>query len=384
MSASIGMLDQIREVSKAKVDVICDLAVRICQVPSPTGMEEERAHFVGALLEGRGYSPEYDDVGNVYTRRGQRGGPVILVDAHLDTVFSASTEIEAFRDGDVLRGPGIGDNCLSIAASLALLDILDELDVETELDVVVAATVGEEGLGNLRGARAAVERYHKRSELAGHLVLDGKIGLVTHIAVGSNRWNVTVRGPGGHSFAAFGLPSAIHGLGRIIAAIADLDVPEDPKTTFNVGLIEGGTSVNTIAPTASAVIDMRSTDAGALEKLSARVEEIIATLPGKGLESTIEVVGERPAGMRPLDDPLVQLAFETLEWFGYEPEGHSASTNMNIPISLGIPTVCIGISDGQGTHTVNEYIPIAPIADGMAQLVRLTIDGAKILASVRT
>lgn len=380
MALSNEMLEAIRRQSAERLDEVCDLAVRICNVPAPTGQEQERARFVAELLRERGYEPEIDEVSNVYARRGNRGGPVMLVDAHLDTVFPAGTEIDARREGDWLYGPGVGDNSLSIAAMLVMLDILDDLGIETAIDLVATATVGEEGLGNLKGARAAVDRYQERGELAGHLVIDGHLGRVVHVAVGSNRWNVTVTGPGGHSFGAFGTPSAIHGLGRIIAAIADLEVPSDPKTTFNVGTISGGTSVNTIAASATALIDMRSVDAGELEKLSNAVREIIETAPGPGLETEIEVVGERPAGSMPKDAPFAQLAAEAIRWVGLTPEFQASSTNMNIPVSRGIPTICVGISHGERTHTIHEQVPVAPIPAGLAQLTRLAVEAAEMLS----
>lgn len=381
MTLSAETLERIQAESQARVDDVCDLTVRICAVKSPTGAEGVRAEFVASLFRERGYEPEIDEVSNVYVRRGTGSGPVLLVDAHLDTVFPASTEIKPYRDGEYLYGPGIGDNSLSVASMITLFDVLDDMGIETPIDLVAVGTVGEEGLGNLRGARAAVERYQQSGELAGHLVVDGKIGGITHVAVGSNRWKVTVNGAGGHSFGAFGIPSAIHGLGRIIAAIAELEVPADPKTTYNVGLIEGGTSVNTIAASATAIIDMRSTSADELAKLSAKVKEIIETRPGPELTAEIEVVGERPAGMTPKDAPLVKLAAETLAWLGYDPEYRSSSTNMNIPVSVGVPAVCIGISDGQRTHTVHEHVPITPIPTGLAQLIRLTLESAEELAT---
>lgn len=379
MALTKDLLKNIREASASRIDDVCQLTIDICNVPAPTDAEQDRAEFVAGLLRQRGYEPEIDSVSNVYARRGTKGGPALLIDAHLDTVFPAGTEINARREGNWLYGPGIGDNSLSLAAMLTTFDILDALEIETDIDLIAAATVGEEGLGNLKGARAAVDRYQERDELAGHLVIDGHLGRVVHVAVGSNRWLLTVNGPGGHSFGAFGTPSAIHGLGRIIAAIADIKVPANPKTTFNVGTISGGTSVNTIAPSASALIDMRSTDADELEKLSAKVRKIIETKPGKGLESVIEIVGERPAGGMPEDAPMARLAADAIRWVGLNPEYQASSTNMNIPVSRGVPTICVGISRGERTHTIHEHVPIGPIPDGIAQLVRLTVEAAAML-----
>src|SRR5947209_16388558 len=240
-----SMLSQIRTTTARRTEAVAELARRICEVPAPTGNEWERARLVAALWRERGYTPEIDAVGNVYIRRGRyENGRVLMLLAHTDTVFPATTAISVERQGDILRGPGIGDNSVNVAAMISALDVLDELGKETDADIVAVADVGEEGLGNLLGARTAVERY--RDHVGAVIAVDGKLGKITHIAVGSKRWRISVRAPGGHSYGAFGTPSAIHGLGRIIAAIADLQVPREPKTTYNVGIIEGGTSVNTI------------------------------------------------------------------------------------------------------------------------------------------
>jgi acetylornithine deacetylase/succinyl-diaminopimelate desuccinylase-like protein len=352
--------------------------MRICAVPSPTHAERQRAEFVAGIFRELGYEPEMDDVDNVYARRGDKGGKVVLVLAHTDTVFPAGTPIEVRRDERYLYGPGIGDNSSNLAGMLTALQILDELNIATETDIIFCADVGEEGLGNLRGARAAVERY--RDQLGAVVVLDGRIGRVTISGVGSLRWRVTVRGPGGHSFGAFGTPSAIHGLSRIIASIADIEVPKDPKTTYNAGIIEGGTSVNTIAASASMILDMRSADADELQKLADTVRAIIERAPGEGLTTEIELLGERPAGSQPADHPLIQIAVEASRWAGHPPELQASSTDLNIPVSFGIPGVCVGTSIGEGTHTVNEQIQIEPFADGVAQVTRLLIDASSWVA----
>jgi acetylornithine deacetylase/succinyl-diaminopimelate desuccinylase-like protein len=202
---------------------------------------------------------------------------------------------------------------------------------------------------------------------------------VTRGAVGSKRWRIIVRGPGGHSYGSFGRPSAIHGLGRIIAALADnLQVPADPKTTFNVGVIEGGTSVNTIAADASALLDMRSIDVHMLDQLAEQARQIIEQKAGAGLRVEIEVLGERPAGERSLSDPLVQLAGETLRWLGIEPRYGSSSTDANIPISLNIPSVCVGVTYGEHAHTLQEYFLVPPLALGLAQVGRLCIEASQL------
>jgi tripeptide aminopeptidase len=380
MSLTSYELDHLRSLAATQADVVVELTQRICAVPAPTGDERQRGELVAGLLRERGYTPEVDEVGNVYVRRGQKSDkPVLMVLAHLDTVFPHATPLKIVRDGDILRGPGIGDNSLSVAAMLGILDILDQLGQQTDVDLVAVANVGEEGLGNLRGARAAVERYRKR--LGAVIAIDGNLGHITHVAVGSQRWRITVRGPGGHSYGTFGRPSAIHGLARIIAAIAELPVPQSPKTTYNVGIIEGGTSINTIAAQATALLDLRSIDVAALERLAEQVREIVKQRAGAGLQAEIEVLGERPAGSRSQSDPLVQLAARTLTWLGIEPEYGASSTDANIPISLNIPAICVGVTQVRQVHTLEERLSIPPIRDGLAQLVRLCIEAGTLIAA---
>jgi len=373
------MLKQLRTIARNQTEAVATLAQRICEVPAPTGDERRRAEFVAALWRERGYTPEIDAISNVYVRRGKRNtGPTLLLLAHIDTVFPATTPITVTRDGDIMHGPSIGDNSVSVAAMISLFALFDELKLETDSDIIAVANVGEEGLGNLRGARAAVERYH--DELGAVIAIDGRLGAIVNTAVGSQRWRITVRGQGGHSFGSFGQPSAIHGLGRIIAAIADLEVPKEPKTTFNVGLIEGGTSVNTIAATASAILDLRSTDIAALNQLATRVQAIVKQRVGQGLQTEIEILGERPAGAFDQSEPLAQLAGTTLKWLGIKPIYVASSTDANIPISMHIPAVCVGVTYAGRPHTLEEYIEVPPIANGLAQLLRLVIEACTLIA----
>jgi len=277
----------------------------------------------------------------------------------------------------------VGDNSLGVSAMLGVLQILDGLTIETDADIIVVATVGEEGLGNLGGIRAAVERY--RADLGAVIAVEGhNLGRVTHAGVGSTRWRVRVTGPGGHSWGAFGKPNAIHGLSRIISEIARLEVPSDPKTTYNVGTIQGGTSINTIAPDASALVDMRSVDARALRQLVDQIGEIVATSVEDGLTSDVDVLGERPAGVCPRTHPLVVAAGDVLRQLGFDPVFDASSTDANIPISLGIPAVCIGITHGGLGHTTSEFIEVPPIATGLTQLALLSIAAASVVAGSRS
>jgi len=267
-------LSQIHAAAVRRTEAVAELARRICEVPAPTGHEWERAQLVALLCQDHGYAPEIDAVGNVYISRGKREhGPVLMLLAHTDTVFPPTTPIRVERQEDILRGPGIGDNSVHVAAMISVLGILDELERELEAEIVAVANVGEEGLGSLLGARVAVERYRQR--LGAVIAIDGDLGNLVHVAVGYKRWRIRVSGPGGHSYSDFGTPSAIHGLGRNIAAIAQLEVPQQPKTTFNVGLIEGGTSINTIAAQANALLDVRSTDMATLDQVAEQVRRLI-------------------------------------------------------------------------------------------------------------
>jgi tripeptide aminopeptidase len=382
LSQSQRHVERVRSAASDVLDLVVQRTIDICEVPAPTGSEHNRAAFVARLLAAQGYAPETDDIGNVYARRGNRGGKLVMLAAHTDTVFPLPTDVTVHRENGRLRGAGVGDNSLGVAAMLGTLDVLDRLAIETDADILVAATVGEEGLGNLRGIRAAVERH--RDELGAVIAVEGhNLGRVTHAGVGSTRWRVRVTGPGGHSWGAFGKPSAIHGLAQIVSRIAEIEVPRDPKTTFNVGTIEGGTSVNTIAADASALIDMRSIDSAALRRLVDRVGDVVSTAADDDLTVDIEVLGERPAGTCPRSHPLVSAAGEVLRKVGFEPIFDASSTDANIPISLDIPAVCIGITHGGQGHTTREFIEIAPVVSGLTQLSLLAVAAAQVVAGKR-
>ncbi len=358
----------LRRLAAASVGPVCDWAEKICLVPSPSYEERERAEIVAGLFKQSGLAPEIDEMGNVFARRvGTGAAKSLMLAAHTDTVFPRNTEITVRRTDGEMIGPGIGDNSLGVAGMLGLVSILDQAGIETPGDILFVANVGEEGLGNLRGIRAMVDRFE--DELGGVIAIEGhNVGRITHMAVGSKRIRVTVDGPGGHSWGAFGQPSAIHELAKIVTQISQLQVPSDPKTTFNVGLIEGGVSVNTIAPRASAVIDMRSVDPDSLDRLADQVERIISSRNGDPIRTQIEVLGERPAGQTDASAKIVVTAIQILKEIGLEPELNASSTDANIPISRGIPAICVGLTYGTGAHRVEESIEIAPIEMGMLQL----------------
>jgi acetylornithine deacetylase/succinyl-diaminopimelate desuccinylase-like protein len=361
----------LRRLADEAVPAVADLAEQICLIPAPSYEETERAHFVAAELERRGLETDIDEVGNVYARRTGRGEqPSLMLAAHTDTVFPRETPLTVTRRDGELVGPSIGDNSLGVAAMLELLSLLDRARIETPGDLLFVANVGEEGLGNLRGIRAAVDRY--AGELGGVIAIEGhNLGRVTHMGVGSKRIRAIVHGPGGHSWGAYGEPSAIHELCAAVAEMLRISVPSDPKTTFNVGIIEGGVSVNTIAPRASAVIDMRSVDPEALARLASEVERIVLGRATALIRTEIEVLGERPAGRVSPSAPIVQAAADILTRLGIEPTLNASSTDANIPIARGIPAICVGVTRGSGTHRVEESIQLQPIGLGMLQLALL-------------
>jgi tripeptide aminopeptidase len=355
-------------------DDVADLAEAICRVPAPPYKEEQRAAFVAELFRERGYSPEIDAEGNVVVRRKGRGeAPAIMLLGHIDTVFPEGTEIDVRRHNGRMTGPGIGDNSLGAASLLGIAMALDALEEQTAGDLLLVANVGEEGLGNLRGARAAVDAFE--SELGAVVAVEGQsLGRVTSGGVGSKRIKVTVRGPGGHSWGAFGKPSAIHSLGHIIHEIDRLSVASDPKTTYNVGVIDGGVSVNTIAPEATAIIDMRSVSEDSLANLASQVEAIIEAQNTDEISTEIEVLGERPAGQTPESEPIVQTAIEIHRRLGMDPYTDASSTDANVPIARGIPAVCVGVTRGEGAHRIEESIEIEPISQGLTQLLLLVTE----------
>ncbi|MFN8482731.1 MAG: M20/M25/M40 family metallo-hydrolase [Anaerolineae bacterium] len=355
-------------------------AITICEIPAPTFHEAERGAWVAQQFQALGLADvDTDEVGNVYGRRpGARGGPGILLAAHLDTVFPAGTPIAVRRAYNRLYAPGLVDNSIAVAALLALARALDAAQVATDGDIWLVATVGEEGLGNLRGIRAACDRLGER--VAAAVAVEGQgLGRVYTGAIGSRRYKITVRAPGGHSWGDFGARSAIHELFKLGAAIACLEVPTSPKVSYNIGVIGGGTSVNTIAEEAHCLLDMRSGDPLALADIEARimalVEEARAT-PDVVVET--QLIGDRPAGSLPEDHPLIQAAVGALKALGADDLGFpiiftEGSTDANIPLSRNIPATCIAITTGGGTHTLGEFLDPEPVALGLKQLALLTL-----------
>lgn len=346
-----------------------DQQVSLCEIPAPPFGEAARGAEFKRRLEALGLSAvRIDSVGNVIAERAGRAGTGrrtrVVLSAHLDTVFPESTDVRVTREGTVLRGPGIGDDCRGLAVVLAVVRALQQAGLETQGDIVFVGTVGEEGPGNLRGVRHLFDRQ-SAGRVDYFISIDGTGLGLTSRAVGSHRYRVTYRGPGGHSYGAFGMPNPIHALGRAIAHMADIQVPAQPKTTFNVGVIAGGTSVNSISATGVMDVDLRSESAEALDSLDARFRRAVAAAlneeharwPGSDvrLTATIEATGVRPAGAQPDSVRIVRVAQSAAQALGFGGPTQASSTDANWPMSLGVPAITMdGGGDGRGAHSLSE------------------------------
>ncbi len=383
--ASPERIEAVRAAAEAVTPDVLELTALISAVPSPTGEETAKSLLVERLFATAGLATERDAIGDVVGvipgRQPSRVGTSrLVVAAHIDTVFPIGTPLEVKRSADRLTGPGVGDNSVAVAAAIKLADLLRIADEVPAVDVLLTGNVGEEGLGNLRGIR---EVLASRSDIDAVVALEGhNLGRVTHVAVGSRRFRITVKGPGGHSWGDFGRPNAIHGLSRLIAELDAIPLPRSPKTTLNVGMINGGVSVNTIAPEASCLLDLRSIDESALRRLSDRVTRLVdRSNRGDSVVYAAESIGERPAGVVAADSQIVQIAASTLAVLGLEPSFDASSTDANVPIAAGIPAVCIGLTTGGNVHRVDEFIDLEPVAKGVAQLALLTLALAESLSA---
>jgi len=382
--ASPERIEAVRAAADAVTPDVLELTALISAVPSPTGEETAKSLLVERLFATAGLATERDAIGDVVGvipgRQPSRAETSrLVVAAHIDTVFPIGTPLEVKRTADRLTGPGVGDNSVAVAAAIKLADLLRIAGEVPAVDVLVTGNVGEEGLGNLRGIR---EVLASGSDIGAVVALEGhNLGRVTHVAVGSRRFRIVVKGPGGHSWGDFGRPNAIHGLSKLIAELDAIPLPRSPKTTLNVGMISGGVSVNTIAPEASCLLDLRSIDESALRRLSDRVTRLVdRSNRGDAVVYAAEPIGERPAGVVAADSPIVQIAASTLAALGLEPSFDASSTDANVPIAAGIPAVCVGLTTGGNVHRVDEFIDLEPVPNGITQLALLTLALAESLS----
>ncbi|MFN2153406.1 MAG: M20/M25/M40 family metallo-hydrolase, partial [Anaerolineales bacterium] len=352
------------------VEKLLDLAIQIQQIPAPTFKEGNRAVFIQDLFIQESLSDvEIDILGNVYARLpGERDVRPVVVSAHSDTVFPLVTNLKNTQEKGKIYGPGIGDNSLGVAGLFGLLWALRENKITLPGDLWLVANVCEEGLGDLKGMRSVVERFGDRP--LAYLILEGMAyGEIFHRGLGVQRYRITAQTEGGHSWADYGFPSAVHDLAAFVTKLTALELPENPRTSLNVGIISGGTSINTIAAEAHLELDLRSTDPAALQNLVVEVEALVAAADRPSVKFEAEIIGQRPAGSIPENHPLVKLAVQTLEAQGMRAHLNIGSTDANIPLSQGLPAICIGLTHGRGAHTTGEFIYTDPLQKGVEQVL---------------
>ena len=385
-------LRPVLESIKANNEWVLGQQISICEIPAPPFKEAARAAEYKRRFEALGLrNVRIDAEGNVLGERpGSGKGPTVVIAGHLDTVFPEGTDVKVERTGTRLKSPGIGDDCRGLTVLLAVARALNEHKVQTNGTIIFVGNVGEEGPGNLRGVRHLFDK-ELRGKIDYFISVDGAGLDVTSRAVGSHRYRVTYHGPGGHSYGAFGIPNPIHALGRAMAKIADLQVPRTPKTTFNVGIIGGGTSVNSIATDASMDVDLRSESADALNKLDAEFRAAVqhalaeenARWPGDRarLSVRIDTIGIRPTGTQADTAHIVRTALETARLLGFSPRTDASSTDANIPISLGVPGITIdGGGRGGGAHAPEEWYDDGPngyLGPQWAALLVTTLAGVR-------
>jgi tripeptide aminopeptidase len=342
--------------------------IRLTEIPAPEYHEAARGEYLKQLLEANGMAVHVDDTGDVFGERpGSDPSGVILVAAHLDTVFPAGTDVRVKRTGTRLNAPGISDNGAGLAALVGVARALSESRIRTTKTIVFAGDVGEEGEGNLRGIRALVQHYGSR--LFAVIAVDGpSTEHITTQGIASRRFEITITGPGGHSWSDFGTPNPITALSRAIVRFSAIRLPDDPRSSFNFGVIDGGSSVNSIPAKASVKVDLRSEDDGQLNRMETALRDAIqagvrdemaaarTSASEDSLHATFRSLGVRPAGELPGNSPLLQTIRDVDRYLGNRSRLERSSTDANVPLSLGIPAVALGGGGrGGGSHTLGEW-----------------------------
>ncbi|MFL5606407.1 MAG: M20/M25/M40 family metallo-hydrolase [Gemmatimonadaceae bacterium] len=394
-SRAIGVPELFERLAPARAQLaaaderVVGTQIALSEIPAPTGAEEARGASVAARFRALGlHDVRTDDVGNVTgQRRGVSNDAPVLVCAHLDTVFPIDTTVAVARDGRQLAGPGIVDNSRGLAAMLALAETIDGTSLRTRRPILFAATVGEEGAGDLRGAKHLFA--HLERTPAACIALDGAgDDRIVHRALGARRYRVTFQGAGGHSWASFGVPNPVHAAGAGAAKLASLALPRVPRTTLSVCRIGGGISVNAIPEEAWLEIDLRSACSSTLDDCAAEIqqcmraaarEENVRRSPGTSpLTFTLTTIGHRPCGELPREHPLVRAAAAATYAIGRTPELVTASTDANVPISLGVPAIAIGAGGrGGGVHTPAEWYDNTDGTLGVARALTVVMAAAE-------
>jgi acetylornithine deacetylase/succinyl-diaminopimelate desuccinylase-like protein len=343
--------------------------IRVCEIPAPPFKERDRGHYIAARFAELGLADAHiDSAGNVIGfYRGESEEPLLALSAHIDTVFPEGTDVRVRRVGSRLCAPGIADDAAGLAALIGLIQILNSAEIRLRGSIAFVATVGEEGEGDLRGARHLFSEGRLAGRVSAFVSFDGTtVEFITHQALGSRRYRVTFKGPGGHSWGDFGVVNPVHALGRVVARLADYRAPQEPRTTYNIGRVEGGESVNVIPRSASMDVDLRSVSDLELSRLeefllasvdrATRDENAARGASVNKLQAELTMIGNRPSGETPRESPLVRLAIEASRAMGVTPILNRASTDSNIPISLGVPAITIGAGGVSGdSHRLSEW-----------------------------
>ena len=361
--------------------------VALTEIPAPPFKEQARAKAYLEMLRRQGLSDvEIDAEGNAMgVRKGTAGGSMVAVLAHLDTVFPEGTDVKVKRQGTRLMAPGVGDNTRGLALMLAVVRAMQAGRFQTTSDVLFVGNVGEEGEGDLRGVKYLLRQGKYKDRIKQFIAIDGgDQSSITNGGVGSLRYRVTFKGPGGHSYGAFGLVNPAFAMGEAIAKFSRMHVPVEPRTTFNVGVVSGGTSVNSIPSEVSMDVDMRSESCAELKKVNdaflALVRQAVdgengarSTREGK-IEADPKLIGDRPCGETPLTSPIVQTATAVVKAFGLTPRYSISSTDSNVPMNMGIPAVTIGRGGPGGrAHAPDEWTDVERKGSVEAIKVAMTI-----------
>jgi tripeptide aminopeptidase len=365
-------------------DWLSDQQIHLTEIPAPEFKEAPRAEYLKQIFEAAGLKVQLDKIGNVIAERpGSDANSVILLAAHLDTVFPSGTDVHVKRHGNRLTAPGIADNGAGLAALAGLARAFAESRIQTTKTIVLAGDVGEEGEGNLRGIRALVESYGSR--LAAVIALDGaSTEHITTQGIASHRFEIAITGPGGHSWSDFGAPNPITALSRGIVKFSAQPVPDDPRSSYNFGMIEGGTSINSIPSRAAVKVDLRSEDEAEVSKMEralrdamqsgAREEMSTAHDEQQTLRVIVRSLGSRPAGKLPDNAPLLETLRNVDRFLGNRSRLERSSTDANIPLSLHIPAVSLGGGGkGGGSHTTAEWYDATGREMGLKRLFLATV-----------
>lgn len=363
-----SLLKRLFEKINGSRDVIIARVRRIAETPSPTFQETGRTQYLMTEFPEVGLVDVHSlPMGSVLGFTRSRRAPLtLLLAAHIDTVFPMETDLKTRIEGDVLRGPGTGDNAANVAAVITLAGILKDLGIEPAGNIAFCGTVREEGLGNLGGMAEVLEEVGDMTAAA--IAVDGLAPSITNRSQAIKRYAVTVRGPGGHSWSHFGTPSAIHEMAKIVSALASYDVHADPKTTFNVGKIQGGKSINAIAQECTIEVDLRSLVQESVDDLERNFLQMLKDIPTAGMTVETKLIGEKPGVSIDPEDPLVITAAAAGRHVGLEPALNAASTDATLPLSRGIPAVSFGTYAGGGTHTLEEYVDLDSLTTGLKWL----------------